>query len=265
VDHSLGLHSHHVIMNVEGLVPGTRRQRIRRVQPCVPIRWTSRAVAAAIDDGRWSQRQIARLFRVSSRSSPGSEARWKSAPWTRAAPRQARPGCSASPRGACSGTWSRARDYTLDEPGRRRLHLLPDDDLRPAAARPDPQKKSMYADERDRPTSSGSGGRSGIGCGGSSPGGCISSTSRGRTQRDGPTPGPPAAGRRRPRAVKSFTMIAALGLDGACPAGHPGAARRGGVQPACLPQLRPGDVVIWDRIPTHPARAAAAVHRAGRG
>ena len=30
------------------------------------------------------------------------------------------------------------------------------------------------------------------------------------------------------------------------------------------PQLRPGDVVIWDRIPTHHCRAAtAAVHRAG--
>ena len=30
------------------------------------------------------------------------------------------------------------------------------------------------------------------------------------------------------------------------------------------PQLRPGDVVIWDRVPTHHCRAAAAaVHRAG--
>ena len=31
-----------------------------------------------------------------------------------------------------------------------------------------------------------------------------------------------------------------------------------------MPELRPGDVVIWDRVPTHQCRAAAAaVRRAG--
>ena len=64
-------------------------------------------------------------------------------------------------------------------------------------------------------------------------------------------------------------MIAALGLDGACaPLVIPGpldaAAFETYVSDVLAPQLRPGDVVIWDRVPTHHCRAAAAaVHRAG--
>ena len=64
-------------------------------------------------------------------------------------------------------------------------------------------------------------------------------------------------------------MVAALGLDGAhAPLVIPGpldaAAFETYVTDVLAPQLRPGDVVIWDRVPTHHCRAAAAaVHRAG--
>ena len=67
----------------------------------------------------------------------------------------------------------------------RRLRLLPDDDLaRPAAARPDPQEE-VDARRRARPARRQA--EAAVvpvaGCGGSSPGGCNSSTSRGRTRR----------------------------------------------------------------------------------
>ena len=69
-----------------------------------------------------------------------------------------------------------------------------------------------------------------------------------------------------PGKWKSFTVIAALGLDGVR-AGDPGldaAAFETYVADVLAPQLRPGDVVVWDRVPTHHCRAAvAAVHRAG--
>ena len=156
-------------------------------------------VAAAVDDGRWSQRQIARLFRVSVSfvSRLLKSAARDRHPGPRAAPRRAPPGAQHRREVPALGPGRGAQRL---HPGRaqagRRLRLLPDDDLaRPAAARPDPQEE---VDARRRaataPTSSGSGGRSGGGCGGSSPGGCNSSTSRGRTRRwPGPTPGRRAA------------------------------------------------------------------------
>jgi transposase len=67
----------------------------------------------------------------------------------------------------------------------------------------------------------------------------------------------------------SFTVIAALGLGGAhAPLVIPGsldaAAFETYVTDVLVPELRPGDVVIWDRVPTHHCRAAAAaVRRAG--
>ena len=61
------------IMNVEGLVPGTRRQRIRRAQPCVPIRWT----CASGSPRRWTTAggrngRSPGCSASASRSSPGS-------------------------------------------------------------------------------------------------------------------------------------------------------------------------------------------------
>src|SRR5262249_61995411 len=69
-----------------------------------------------------------------------------------------------------------------------------------------------------------------------------------------------------PREWESFTMIAALGLDGvSAPLVLPGsvdaAAFDSYVEDVLAPVLRPGDVVIWDNLPTHQGRAAAAAVR----
>ena len=72
-----------------------------------------------------------------------------------------------------------------------------------------------------------------------------------------------------PGKWESYTVIAALGMDGAhAPLVLPGsldaAAFETYVTDVLVPELHPGDVVIWDRVPTHQGRAAAAaVRRAG--
>lgn len=72
-----------------------------------------------------------------------------------------------------------------------------------------------------------------------------------------------------PGRWESFTVVAALGLDGVrAPLVFPGAldaaAFESYVRDVLAPELRPGDVVVWDRLPSHQGRAAAAVvHRAG--
>ena len=101
-------------------------------------------VAAAVDDGLWSQRQIARLFRVSVSFVTRLLSRRRETGTLAPEPHRAGPpGCSASPRGAGSGTWSRSTATTpWKNSAGRRLRLLPDDDLaHPAAARPDPQEE----------------------------------------------------------------------------------------------------------------------------
>ena len=181
-------------------------------------------VAAAVDDGLWSQRQIAGLFRVGVSFVTRLLSRRRETGTLAPDPHRGGPTRVLSIAQKCR-LWDLVEehgDYTLEE-------------LRQAGGfdcclttiwRPlrrhglTRKKKSMHAECAIAPTSCGSGGRSGIGCGGSSPGGCISSTSRGRVRRwPEPTPG-----RRGERAVgsapgqwKSFTMIAALGLDGRMP------------------------------------------------
>ena len=64
-------------------------------------------------------------------------------------------------------------------------------------------------------------------------------------------------------------MIAALGLGGVrAPLVLPGsvdaAAFDSDVEQVLVPELRPGDVVVWDNLPSHQGyAAAAAVRRAG--
>jgi transposase len=64
-------------------------------------------------------------------------------------------------------------------------------------------------------------------------------------------------------------VIAALGLDGVCaPLVFPGAsdavAFESYVADVLAPELQPGDVVIWDNLPSHQGHAVAeAVRRAG--
>lgn len=72
-----------------------------------------------------------------------------------------------------------------------------------------------------------------------------------------------------PGKWESFTVVAALGVDGAvAPLVLPGAIDAAAfdsyVEQVLAPELRPGDVVVWDNLPAHQTRAAArAVRRAG--
>jgi transposase len=72
-----------------------------------------------------------------------------------------------------------------------------------------------------------------------------------------------------PGSWESFTVVAALGAAGAvAPMVPPGAVDAAAfdsyVEQALAPELRPGDVVVWDNLPAHQDRAAArSVRRAG--
>jgi transposase len=72
-----------------------------------------------------------------------------------------------------------------------------------------------------------------------------------------------------PEKWESFTVVAALGLSGVrAPLVFPGstdaAAFESYVEDVLAPQLCPGDVVVWDNLPSHQSYAAAAAgHRAG--
>jgi transposase len=72
-----------------------------------------------------------------------------------------------------------------------------------------------------------------------------------------------------PGKWESYTVVAAMGLDGvraplALPGSIDAAAFDSYVEDVLAPELRPGDVVVWDRLPSHRGRdAAAAVRRAG--
>lgn len=72
-----------------------------------------------------------------------------------------------------------------------------------------------------------------------------------------------------PGKWESFTVVAALGMDGAvAPLVLPGAIDAAAfdsyVEQVLAPELHPGDVVVWDNLPAHQTRAATrAVRRAG--
>lgn len=72
-----------------------------------------------------------------------------------------------------------------------------------------------------------------------------------------------------PGQWESYTVIAALGADGAhasmvLPGPIDAAAFDAYVEEVLAPELRPGDVVVWDNLKAHQDRAAArAVRRAG--
>jgi len=64
----------------------------------------------------------------------------------------------------------------------------------------------------------------------------------------------------------SFTVVAALGLDGVrdplvFPTAGDAAAFESYVEQVLAPELRPGDVVVWDSLPSHQGYAAAAAGR----
>jgi transposase len=69
-----------------------------------------------------------------------------------------------------------------------------------------------------------------------------------------------------PAKWDSFTVVAALGLDGVraplvLPGAIDGAAFESYVEQVLAPELRAGDVVVWDRLPSHHGYAAAAAVR----
>src|SRR3954465_12499149 len=111
-------------------------------------------VAAAGDDGRWSRRQIAGLFRVSVSFVTRLLSRRRETGTLAPEPHRGGPppGAQHRPEVPALGPGEEAQRLHLGgAQAGRRLRLLPDDDLaRPAAARPDPQEE-VDARRRARP------------------------------------------------------------------------------------------------------------------
>ena len=234
-------------------------------------------VAAAVDEGEGSQRQIARLFRVSlsfvSRLLKRRRERGTLAPEPhRGGPHRVLDAADRWRLGRLVGEHS---DDTLDELRRRggfecSLTTIWRALWRRGLTR---KQKSRHADERDRPDvkrkrRSFRGRVKRI-----EPGRLQfvdesgANTAMARTHAWAPR-GERAAGS-APGKWESFTVVAALGLDGVrAPLVLPGAldaaAFESYVEDVLAAELRPGDVVVWDRVPTHQGyAAAAAVRRAG--
>jgi transposase len=234
-------------------------------------------VAAAVDDGRWSQRQIARLFRVSISFVSRLLKRRREVGTLAPEPHRGGPPRVLSIAERCR-LWDLVEehgDYTLEE-----LRQAGGFDCclttiwralrRHGLTR---KKKSMHADERDRPDVKRKRRRFRWKVRQIEPGRLQfvdesgANTAMARAYAWAPR-GERATGS-APGKWDSFTVIAALGLGGAhAPLVIPGsldaAAFETYVTDVLVPELRPGDVVIWDRVPTHHCRAAAAaVRRAG--
>ena len=234
-------------------------------------------VAATVDEGLWSQRQIARLFRVSLSFVSRLLKRRRETGTLTPEPHRGgpRPALSFVERWRLRRMAQEHNDDTLDE-----LRQRGDFDCslttiwrvlwRGGLTR---KKKSMHADERDRPDVKQKRRLFRWRVGRIEPGKLRfvdesgANTAMARAYARAPR-GARAVGS-APGKWESFTVVAALGLDGVrAPLVIPGAldaaAFESYVADVLAPQLRPGDVVIWDRVPTHHCRAAAAaVHRAG--
>jgi transposase len=234
-------------------------------------------VAATVDEGRLSQREIARLFRVSLSFVSRLLKRRREAGTLAPEPHRGGP----RPALDFAGRWRLRRlagehnDDTLDELRNRggftcSLTTIWRVLQRGGLTR---KKKSMHADERDRPDVKRKRRSFRWRVRRIEPGRLRfvdesgANTAMARAYAWAPR-GERAVGS-APGKWESFTVIAALGLDGAhSPLVIPGpldaAAFETYVTDVLVPELRPGDVVIWDRVPTHQGRAAAAaVRRAG--
>jgi transposase len=234
-------------------------------------------VAATVDEGRWSQRQIARLFRVSLSFVSRLLKRRREAGTLAPEPHRGgpRPALSFVERWRLRRMAQEHNDDTLDELRRRCGFTCSLTTIWRVLRRGNltRKKKSMHADERDRPDVK-----------------RKRRSFRWRVRRiepgklqfideSGANTAMARAYARAPRGKRavgsapgkweSFTVVAALGLDGVraplvIPGAMDAAAFESYVADVLSPQLRPGDVVVWDRVPTHHCRAAvAAVHRAG--
>jgi transposase len=234
-------------------------------------------VAAAVDEGDGSQREIARLFRVSLSFVSRLLNRRRETGDLSPEPHRGGPRRVLDAAARCR-LWDLVKDHsddTLDELRRRGGFTCSLTTIWRALRRHGltRKKKSMHADERDRPDVKRKRREFRAKVRRIEPGRLQfidesgANTAMARTHAWAPR-GERATGS-APGKWDSFTVIAALGLDGAhAPLVIPGpmdaAAFETYVTEVLVPELRPGDVVIWDRVPTHQVRAAAAaVRRAG--
>jgi transposase len=234
-------------------------------------------VEAAVDDRRWSQSQIAGLFRVSlsfvSRLLKRRRETGTLDPEPhRGGPRRA---LGAVERWRLWKLVEEHSDDTLDELRQRGGFTCSLTTIWRALRRHGltRKKKSMHVDERERPDVKRKRRRFREKVGQIGPGRLQfvdeSGANTAMVRAYAWAPRGERAGGSAPGKWESFTVIAALGLDGAhAPLVIPGALDAAAfetyVTDVLVPELRPGDVVIWDRVPTHQGRAAAAaVRRAG--
>jgi transposase len=234
-------------------------------------------VAAAVDEGDGSQRQIARLFRVSLSFVSRLLKRRRETGALDPEPHRGGPRRVLDAAARCR-LWGLVKDHsddTLDELRRRGGFACCTTTIWRALRRHGLTRKvkSLHADQRDRPDVKRKRRRFRGKVGQVEPGRLRfvdesgANTAMARAYAWAPR-GERATGS-APGKWDSFTVIAALGLDGAhAPLVIPGsldaAAFETYVVEVLAPELRPGDVVIWDRVPTHRGRAAAAaVRRAG--
>lgn len=233
-------------------------------------------VAAAVDEGDGSQRQIARLFRVSlsfvSRLLKRRQETGTLAPEPHGGgPRRV---LDAADRWRLARLVQEHNDDTLDELRRRGGFRCSLTTIWRALRRRGltRKKKSQHADERERPDVKRKRrsfrrrvrqvepcrlqflDESGV------------NTAMARGYAWAPR-GERAVGS-APGKWESFTVVAALGLGGVrAPLVLPGAvdaaAFESYVEQVLAPELHPGDVVVWDRLPSHQGYAAAAAVRRG--
>ena len=231
-------------------------------------------VAATVDEGRWSQREIARLFRVSLSFVSRLLKRRREAGTLAAQPHRGgpRPALGFAARWRLRRLAEEHNDDTLDELRRRggfacSLTTIWRVLRRGGLTR---KRKSLHADERDRPDVKRKRRSFRRRVRRIEPGRLKfvdesgANTAMARTHAWSPR-GERAVGS-APGKWESFTVIAALGLGGvSAPLVLPGsvdaAAFDSYVADVLAPALRPGDVVVWDNLPTHQGRAAAAAVR----
>jgi len=231
-------------------------------------------VAATVDEGRWSQRQIARLFRVSLSFVSRLLKRRREAGTLAPAPHRGgpRPALDFAARWRLRRLAREHNDDTLDELRRRGGFACSLTTIWRVLRRGGLTRKlkSMHADERDRPDVKRKRRSFRRRVRRIEPGRLKfidesgANTAMARTHAWSPR-GERAVGS-APGKWESFTVIAALGLDGvSAPLVLPGsidaAAFDSYVEDVLAPGLRPGDVVLWDNLPTHQGRAAAAAVR----
>ena len=220
-------------------------------------------VAATVDEGSLSQRKIARLFRVSLSFVSRLLKRRREAGTLDPEPHRGgpRPALSFVERWRLRRMAQEHNDDTLDELRRRCGFTCSLTTIWRALRRHGltRKKKSMHADERDRPDVKRKRRSFRWRVGRIEPGRLQfldesgANTAMARAYARAPR-GERAVGS-APGKWESFTVVAALGLDGVraplvIPGAMDAAAFESYVADVLAPQLRPGDVVVWDRVPT---------------